>query len=171
MTRDFFLVLSLALAACGETNAEELTSLLEAPRRLAEDWIAGYAPRTFVKNHAAIDLDQAQIEDLLDQRHLNSANTIYIQGGHSQSIARLKLLDPTPPVKPILIKTIVMGRTSAGGSVRGSLVEELTWTSNDKELEVLVEYYTNKERIEYVDCQVGGLVSIGSANREGCKYD
>lgn len=55
--------------------------------------------------------------------------------------------------------------------MRGNLVEELTWTSSDKEVDVLVEYYTNEEQIEYADCQVGGLVSISSANRGGCKYD
>jgi hypothetical protein len=170
MIRDFLIVLSLALAACGGTTAEAPTSLLETPRRLAEDWIAGYEPRTFVQNHAAIDLDQAQIEDLLDQRQLVLAKTIYVQGGHSQSIARLKLLDAPPPVKPILSETIVTGRTNAGGVVRGNLVEELTWTSSDKEVDVLVEYYTNKEQVEYDDCQVGGLVSISSANRGGCKY-
>ena len=171
MTRNFFLVISLVLKACGETNAEEPASLLEAPRRLAEEWIAGYEPRTFVKNHAAIDLDQAKIEDLLDQGDFNSAKAIYVQGGHSKSIARLKLLDAPPPVKPILSETIVTGRTNAGGLVRGNLVEELMWTSGDKEVDVLVEYYTNKEQIEYVDCQVGGLVSISSANRGGCKYN
>jgi hypothetical protein len=171
MTRDLFLVLSLALAACGEINAEEPNSLLEAPRRLAEDWIAGYEPRTFVKNHAAIDLDQAQIENLLDQRHLTSAKTIYVQGGHSQSIARLKLLDAPPPVKPILSETLVLGRTNVGVLVRGNLIEELTWTSSDKEVNILVEYNTNEEQMEYVDCQVGGLVSISSANRDGCEYN
>jgi hypothetical protein len=157
--------LLLLLAGYGRSDNESQFR----KRQLSYEWIAGYEPRTLVKDHLAIDLDQAEMERLLTFRRLDAFKAIYEKGGHSQSIARVTLVDAMPPVMPIASLTIVLGRTGNGDMVRGRLVEEVSWTSDDKEVDVLVQYEATEAEDNFVGCQVGGLVDVNQTNQEGCE--
>lgn len=167
-------VLFLALQA-GQGRSENAETSLRSSnrRRLAYEWIAGYEPRTLVTDHAAIDLDQAEIENLLEYRRLDAFRQIYEKGGHSQSIARVTIGgDSTIPILPIPKSTIVIGRNDKGDVIRGRLVDEVSWTSDDKDVTILVEYDASAEQANYVGCQVGGLVKVVNATlaTDGCEY-
>jgi hypothetical protein len=158
-------LLLLLVAGYGHADNESLFR----QRRLSYEWIAGYEPRTLVTDHAAIDLDQKEMERLLTFRRLDSFKAIYEKGGHSQSIAKVTLVDALPPVMPIPSSTIVIGWSANGDMVRGRLVEEVTWTSDDKEVALLVEYEAGEVQGKFV-CQVGGLVDVDAMNQDGCEY-
>jgi hypothetical protein len=158
------LVLSLLTVSAGATDSSI------PGRRLSYEWIAGYEPRTLVTDHAAIDLDQKEVEKWLAARMLDPVKDIYQQGGHSQSTALIHLSTNTePPKMPIPSGTIVYGWTNNGDMVHGRLTEEAFWTSKDSEVTLLIEYQANEVQDNYVNCQVGGLVITSSDNRKGCK--
>jgi hypothetical protein len=162
-------LLVMLLAAYARSNDIVDDSSLRGGRELAYEWIAGYEPRTLVTDHAAIDLDQEVIERLLAFRRLDDAKAIYKKGGHSQPIAQIQLVDADPPVMPIPAGTIVIGWSNNGDMVRGRLLEETTWTSEETNVTIFVEYQRNEAQESYLNCEVGGLVEISEANGDGCK--
>ena len=154
------------LLSTGESHSQNS----QVRRQLSYEWIAGYEPRTLVTDHAAIDLDQEEMERLLSYRRLQQFRAIYEQGGHSQSIAKVNLIDAEPPILPIPKNTRVIGAAANGDVIRGKLVEEAFWAQDDKDVTLHIGYEASNEQANYVGCQVGGLVSVNSTNEEGCKY-
>jgi hypothetical protein len=163
-------LLDLSLASESSSNKNSVESGIRG-RQLAFDWIGGYEPRTLVTDHAAIDLDQAELERLLsDDRKFDAAKAIYEKGGHSQPIARLKLTNPGPaPDGPIPARTIVLGNNTHGETIQGRLVEDVTWAAADDVVFLHVEYEGNHDQESPLNCQVGGLVVDDSGSHEGCK--
>jgi hypothetical protein len=138
---------------------------------LAYEWIAGYEPFTRVTDHAAIDLDQQKIDELLKLGSIESVKSIYEKGAYSQSIARMKILNTGNLPETVLPSgTQVMGRSTSGNLVFGHVLQDLSFNSSSSEdVEILVQYPANSKANE-LNCRVGGLVSINSATRSGCKY-
>jgi len=140
-----------------------------AERRLTFDRIAGYEPRSKVTDHAAIDLDQFMMEDRLSKGQLITARNVYEFGGHSQSIAKLTLLDP-PGAGSFPAGTRVAGIDKMGQEVTGTLAKRLVWDDQvGKNEEAHVQYFTSDIQATYVGCQVGGLYTFEKANLGGCK--
>ncbi len=133
------------------------------------DWIAGYDPLTYVVDHAAIDLDQREIEKWLDVGIFQQAEKIYTKGGHSQSFARLRLLNAAPPAAPFPPGTLVYGLGVNGDGVQGRLLHTTTWINGDEAI-IDVEYDREKilDRPSY--CQVGALALTDSALKNGCEW-
>jgi hypothetical protein len=136
-----------------------------------QQWIAGYDPLTFVNDHAVIDLDQREIEKWLDVDIFQQAEKVYGEGGHSQSLAQLRLFNPEPPTEPFPAGTIVYGTGVGGSGVQGRLVKETTWTKTKTIFEVvlLVEYDREKSVNLASHCQVGALSTTDSSITNGCK--
>eukprot|EP00980_Cylindrotheca_fusiformis_P003784 scaffold834_cov123-Cylindrotheca_fusiformis.AAC.31 len=137
----------------------------------AYEWITGYEPFTLVSDHAAIDLDQQKIDELLRLASIDSAQNIYEKGGNSQSIARLMILNPENVTVPVIFAGAqVVGMSAAGNHVFGSLVEDLSFNSSGSDhVEALVQYPT-KTMADEPHCRVGGLVSIKAESKGGCEF-
>ena len=174
-------------------NDETVLRGQQEKRKLNYDVLAGYEPSTLVTNQAAIDLDQAEMEYQLSHHELDKFRYVYEQGGHSSSIARLtltgvvamdddeeddgsdknekKLLLP-PPVYEIPKNTEVIGWTKDKQLITGQLYEPLKpWKEGENTATILVEYKSNLEQSNYLQCQVGGLAYTDSTNVDGCKYN
>lgn len=143
--------------------------LLTGSVRSNLDWIAGYDPLTFVSDHAAIDKDQRDIEKWLIADVFQQAERIYTEGGHSQSMAHLRLLNPEPPTQPFPVGTLVYGTGVDGRAVQGRLLKEAFWTKSDDQVILMVEYDREKLLEQYSLCQVGALVRTDSSVEDGCK--
>ena len=164
MSRQFL----ITLCAFGRTSVAAKT---EERRRLNYEWIAGYEPRSMVTGYAAIDLDQRSIEQELASNHLDNAQVIYEQGGHVGSTAKMIVYSTSPPSTSIPTESVVTGLSPTGKVVRGKLVQPVNWTQYVKTAEILVQYQLSEVQSNYLDCQMGGLVSIQSANDNGCKLN
>ena len=156
-------------------------------RKLNYNLLAGYEPSTLVTNQAAIDLDQAEMEYQLSHHQLDKFRYVYEQGGHSSSIARLTLTGVVaeeddeddsdknekflpPPEFEIPKNTEVIGWTKDKQLITGQLYEPLKpWKEGETTATILVEYKSNLEQLNYLQCQVGGLVYTDSMNVNGCK--
>lgn len=169
----FVLTLEAALPTTATVDVEVTDnehSLRKNGRRLQFEWLGGYQPRSLITDHAAIDLDQKVIETLLGLRQLNLAKTIYEEGGHSQAIARIiSNQPPEPPAQPVPRGTPVVGTSDEGKVIHGSLSEDLMWDTDNKFVELLVQYTANTDQTNYVGCQVGGLTVASMAYKDGCK--
>jgi hypothetical protein len=145
----------------------------EEHRRLSFERIVGYQPTTQVTDHAAIDLDQAMMEQQMSAGNLIAGRNVYEQGGYSYSFAQIKLVNE-PGAANWPVSTQVFGLTQEGQVVSGSLLIGVDWTppasGQSYVVEVDVLYKTSDIQEAYVDCQVGGLYTFGAANRNGCKY-
>ena len=86
--------------------------------------LANYQPvhPNLVVDAARIDLDQADIEQSMLFFNFGDAQTIYEDGGHSFSVATLRLDIPLSEDMPP--QTIVLGQSESGGIVRGTLLYE-----------------------------------------------
>ena len=121
---------------------------------------------TGIADHAKIDFDQAFIESMSDAGRLSDALQMYENGGFSQSIARLHLVSPDPPSMAIPEGTKVVGRTSEGLEIKGTLLETAIWYADTDEVVLLVEYEATMEQTSY--CHVGGLTVTNSHETDGC---
>jgi hypothetical protein len=133
--------------------------------------ILGYTPQTQVTDHAALDLDQQQVVELMDERNVIEARNIYSLGGHSGSYALLTVhiaaANATNPVFfPILSE--ITGTSRSGHPVYGFIPLDLLFNVTG-DVQIPVEYVTYNNQPTYVDCQVGGLFTASVANRDGCK--
>lgn len=140
------------------------------PASCNQPWIAGYTPMTFVNDHAEIDLDQREIEKWLDVGIFQQAERIYSVGAHSQSIARLTLVDAKPPAKPFPVGTLVYGTSTTGNGVQGRIVTETYWNDSTEEIIAFVEYDREKGADHSSHCQVGALAATSSAVKGGCEF-
>jgi len=157
-------VASLLLLASpsASSSSSNLRSIAEHDRRLSYELIANYEPKSQVTDHNAIDLDQFEIERQLNIGSVASfdkARRVYEEGGHSKSVAVVKL---TTPLTSGLAKfTAVSGQNADGGPVYGSVHDDYPNGSNIIE----VQYKTIDQQSSYVGCQVGGL---SKPNLDGC---
>lgn len=135
----------------------------------SSDWLAGYDPLTYVADDAAIDLDQREIEKWLEVGIFQQAERIYTKGGHSQSRAKLRLLNADPPVRPYPAGTIVYGTSVSGDAVQGRLIKTATWNKNTGQVFIEVEYDRQHSPRYSSYCQVGALAATNSAIKAGCK--
>lgn len=142
-----------------------------AIRGSAFEWIAGYEPYTRVSDHAAIDLDQQTIDGLLKLGSIESVKGIYENGGYSQSIAKLQILNSVNLTGTTVPSgTQVMGRSTSGIQIFALLMHDLSFSSNSsEELEALVQY-PSKSLANELNCRMGGLISINSEAKSGCKF-
>lgn len=111
----------------------------------------------------AIDLDQRVIEQqvaLQTESAFARARTVYEQGGHSKSYARLKISGSTSESDGALF----IGKNTMGFEVTGKVYE----SSKTPGGELWLQYSTTDIQDSYVGCQVGGLLQTGNANTEGC---
>ena len=110
----------------------------------------------------ALDLDQAALEDQLsmeDPFAFKKAESIYEFGGHSKSVANLKL---SSPLAGSLKKfTAVSGKNADGGTVYGVVYDDYANGAST----IGIQYKTTDIQSSYVECQVGGLVKT---NLKGC---
>ncbi|KAL3789110.1 hypothetical protein ACHAW5_004165 [Stephanodiscus triporus] len=131
-------------------------------RRLSFEKIAGYEPHSQVTDHAAIDLDQAAIEEQLALHTTQSftlAQKIYNEGGHSKSYAVLTLSSPL--TSAVLKEAPVVGQTADGREVSLKSYEDYPSGAD-----VIQAYYATTDVQEsFMECQVGGLVT---KNTVGC---
>jgi len=123
MTRFLSAVASFILLA-HPSSSSNLRQVSELNRRLSYETIVFYEPKSQVTDHNAIDLDQAQMEDQLSigsDVSFEKARRIYADGGHSKSVAVVKL---TTPLTGGLAKfTAVSGQNANGVAVYGKLYE------------------------------------------------
>jgi hypothetical protein len=139
-----------------------------AERRLAFSRICGYEPRSQVTDMAALDLDQQAFEQELFLGKVSQARKVYVEGGFSQSYANLKL--QYPAAANFSAGSRVVGKSSAGQEVLGSLVEHAVWSNSSGHNKVIkVLYQTSDNQEKYVGCQVGGLYAFSDAQLHGCK--
>lgn len=123
-------------------------------RRLSYELIARYEPHSQVTDHNAIDLDQSEMEDQLaigSEVSFEKARRIYENGGHSKSVAVVKLTSPLP--KQMEKFTPVSGQSADGLSIYGKLFD--TYPNGATSIEI--QYQTTDQQKSYVGCQVGGL--------------
>lgn len=131
-------------------------------RRLSYELIAYYEPKSQVTDNNAIDLDQLEIEDQLaigSDVSFEKARRVYAQGGHSKSVAVVKLNSPL--TRGLAQHTIVSGRNEGGLSIYGKLLD--SYPNGISTIEI--QYRTTDSQKSYVGCQVGGLPN---PNLVGC---
>ena len=121
--------------------------------------IAGYAPRSKVTDHNAIDLDQKAMEEQIALGNWAKAKTIYVQGGNSKSYASFTVpgTDVSGAATPALSKGAkVSGLTVGSSTVTGFLKSDVA--AGAKTIDVM--YDTNVVQASYNGgCQVGALVA------------
>lgn len=157
----------LMLIARENVVAQRESSSLRAsvPRKLSFESIAGYAPGSQVTDHAAIDLDQQEIEIQLSDGtddSISIAKYVYEQGAFSKSYAQVKL---NSPLQEVLEKgTGIEGKNADGKDVYGKALGKFDKGST----EIEIQYKTSDVQDDYVKCQVGALALAGKENTEGC---
>lgn len=154
-------VASLVLLA-DPSSSSTLRSVSQNNRRLSYELIASFEPKSQVTDHNAIDLDQATMEDQLaigTDVSFERARRVYEEGGHSKSVAMVKLSSPlTSGLKKA---TAVSGKNDDGAAVYGKLYEDYPNGSTT----IGIQYKTTDNQKSYVGCQVGGLPKQNTA---GC---
>lgn len=165
MTRLLSAAVSSLLLLAVPSSSSNLRSVAEHDRRLSYELIALYEPHSQVTDHNAIDRDQAEMEDQLaigSEVSFQKARRIYEEGGHSKSVAVLKL---TPGLPNAMAKfTPVSGQSADGFPVYGKLLEQ--YANGESTIEI--QYKTTDQQKSYVGCQVGGLPK---PNLDGCFAD
>jgi len=131
-------------------------------RRLSYELIAYYEPKSQVTDNNAIDLDQLEIEDQLaigSEVSFEKARRVYAEGGHSKSVAVVKLASPL--TRSLAKSTIVSGKSEGGVTIYGKLLDN--YPNGISTIEI--QYRTTDSQKAYVGCQVGGL---SKPNLVGC---
>ncbi|GAX12063.1 hypothetical protein FisN_8Lh165 [Fistulifera solaris] len=120
-------------------------------RKLSYQKIYKFTPKTQVTDHAAIDLDQQEIETLLTDQYLwSAAQAVYENGAHSKSYAEVTL--STPLTTTMAADVEISGVALDGTTVNGKIMEEAASGSSV----IKVQYATSDKQEKYVGCQVGG---------------
>jgi len=156
------LLLLTSPSASSSSSSSNLRSIAEHDRRLSYELIANYEPKFQVTDHNAIDLDQLEIEDQVNIGTVSSfdkARRVYEEGGHSKSVAMVKLT--TPLTSALAKSTAVSGKAAAGFPVYGKVYHD--YPNGESTIEV--QYKTIDQQSAYVGCQVGG---ISKPNLDGC---
>lgn len=111
-------------------------------------------------------MDQRVIEQQLALKTpagLSAAQSVYSNGGHSKSYARVTLSAALGT--DIAKGTKIEGFTSTGTHVTGQALAAFGATADVIE----IQYSTKNNQDIYVDCQVGGLPPA-DVNTAGCEY-
>jgi hypothetical protein len=122
-------------------------------RRLSFSRIAGYQPKSQVTDHAAIALDQKNMQGALGNGDFALAQLIYNQGGSSKSFAFLTIDGGTP--SEIKKETPLSGTDSNGNKVTGTALS--TYPSGSPTIGF--QYDTSDDQDTHVGCQVGALAA------------
>jgi hypothetical protein len=134
-------------------------------------YAGGYVPSTRVTDEAALDLDQRDANLVLSQGRIIEGYIMYRQGGHAGSYARLTLTNLALQYdgEVLLAGETITGESSFSEPITGFLKENVQLSSADGRVNVLeVVYPVKTTQTEHVECQVGGLIAIARANRDGC---
>jgi len=165
MSRFLSAAVSSLLLLADPSSSTNLRSVAEHDRRLSFELIAMYEPKSQVTDQAAIDLDQLAMEDQLaigTEASFEKAKEVYEHGGHSKSVAKVKLSSGLP--LSMVKSTSVSGQTDGGVPVYGKLFD--TYPNGATTIEI--QYQTIDSQKNYVNCQVGGL---SKPNLAGCFGD
>ena len=122
-----------------------------ASRSLASEKLLGYRFENNMDDHARIDLDQQAIELALAIRtstSFDNAQTIYEEGGHSKSYARLQLSSPLPT--RVKKGSAIRGKTADGTTIKAKAYE----TAEEGDAIIEVQYPTDEGSLP---CFVGAL--------------
>lgn len=164
----------LSLMACSVGNSFDVKGL--RARRLALYRIVGYLPRTQVTDFAALDVDQARMEEELFLGKMNQAKNVYTEGGNSGSYANLTISVPNGVTGSYPRGSEVLGFSASGGEVSGQLINDLylgpnttTNVNGTTNVSILVRYRTSNIQAAHVGCTVGGLFTFHDATLGGCK--
>jgi len=125
-------------------------SLLAA--NASREQIANYEPYSEVTDHNALDLDQEEMEVQLaignDEAFFN-AQQIYIDGGHSKSVAQVRLTAP-------LQVNVLKGTEMLGNTPSGNQVKLLAYDDNVAGSQYMkIQYMPSESQKNYVLCRVG----------------
>jgi hypothetical protein len=133
-----------------------------------------YDPSSQVTDHAALDLDQQSMVQIMRtrgadrQQLLVQARQIYQKGGHSGSYALLSVKISHAMNISMLTQVVSMGANGLT-PVRGFIPRDLSFKGTEGTVQIPVEYETSNDQANYVKCQVGGLVAAEEAVKGGCK--
>lgn len=150
------------LLLANPASSSTLRSVSQHDRRLSHELIALYEPKSQVTDHNAIDLDQAEMVGQLSIEtavSFQNARDIYTDGGHSKSVAMVKLSSAL--TKALSKGTVVSGTNADGSPVYGKVYENYA----NGESNIGIQYKTTDNQKSYVGCQVGGLPSPST---DGC---
>lgn len=165
----FYAFLTLSFVICGADEATSNTqrTFSRQTRYLTElgtpvpfdSTLAGYEPATLVTDQSLIDVDLQMISRALSFNAFSDAERLYQRGGHSLSVATVLLEEPFP--RSYIARTVVLGITTQGEIIRGSLLSDVSAGS------FFVEFlYPVSAEPGLPKCQVGGTFLPVF---EGCK--
>mmetsp|Transcript_3258 Transcript_3258/g.6012 ORF Transcript_3258/g.6012 Transcript_3258/m.6012 type:complete len:510 (-) Transcript_3258:112-1641(-) len=143
------IVLGVLAARVGLADAS-----VRGERRLDRPKLGLYDPASLVTDHAAIDQDQAAIENALTATatpDYEAAKAIYIEGAYSKPYANLKLTSTTTPNIPK--NAAVLGVTVDGNAVEAVTYSE-TFGGSDS---IKIKYNYGEDANSPSTCNVGGL--------------
>jgi len=140
-----------------------------------------FVPKASVTDHAAIDLDQQEIEAELDkgtEEGFATAEAIYKTGGHSKPYAVVSIA--TALAQELPLGTPVTGPSVDGTSTTGKLLD----VGKQGDTILKVQYSTTDDRANHVGCQVGasdtpkfdlcladnGTITVGSTIQQQLEY-
>lgn len=122
-----------------------------AARSLASEKLLGYKFENNMDDHARIDMDQQAIELALAIRtstSFDNAQTIYENGGHSKSYARLQLQTSLPT--KVKKGSDIKGKTADGTTIHAKAYEQ----AEEGDTIIEVQYPTDESALP---CFVGAL--------------
>lgn len=144
-----FTSIAVLLAVTGSAQA---SASVRTSRELSFEYIAGYEPGTLVTDHAAVDLDQAEMEGQLalgTNQGYTRAQKIYEEGAFSKSVATVTLTAAL--TVPISKGAVVTGTAVNGQQVDGTVFK----TASADDTTLRIQYGINSIQSSYVGCQVG----------------
>lgn len=144
---------SLLVVGGAATATGSATRTVGGDRHLNRNEVLGYEFEYSMDDHLRIDQDQLAIEVALAEKNSESfddALTIYEEGGHSKSYARLKLKADGGLPEQIKKGTSIQGKTADGTTIQAKAYEQAE--VGDAHIEV---HYPTKEGS--APCFVGAL--------------
>mmetsp|Transcript_14676 Transcript_14676/g.19154 ORF Transcript_14676/g.19154 Transcript_14676/m.19154 type:complete len:518 (+) Transcript_14676:112-1665(+) len=116
--------------------------------------LSTYEPRTNVADHAAISMDQTEIQALVafdSEASFDQAERIYREGGNSRSFAELTL-------SAALTQSIQKGDPITGTALDGTVVAGIAYADYSQgDLTIGLRYPTGQAYLTHVSCRVGAL--------------
>lgn len=148
-----------AVGAAGAKSSDQFSAVrgtshqnaAAAARSLASEKLLGYKFENSMDDHARIDMDQQAIELALAIRtstSFDNAQTIYEDGGHSKSYARLQLQTPLPT--KVKKGSDIKGKTADGTTIHAKAYEQ----AEEGDTIIEVQYPTDESALP---CFVGAL--------------
>mmetsp|Transcript_4401 Transcript_4401/g.6581 ORF Transcript_4401/g.6581 Transcript_4401/m.6581 type:complete len:551 (-) Transcript_4401:62-1714(-) len=147
-------LLTLGINSCQGSGEENMVRGADS-RRLEYEPIWKYEPKSKITDIAAIDQDLRAIIRELRKYDFERAERIYKEGGHSGSVAKLKILTEGGLREDVTAGVQVVGPSLQNGDdgARGFLYRDAK-TGDD---EIIVQYEVSPVQENYSFCQVGAL--------------